>query len=69
VTGAKGYVLELEHVNSWAWGVSEANLVAGSVTTYTFQNLVPNTQYWVYIYDYNASGGSYGFVAFTTPKE
>jgi subtilase family serine protease len=74
-SGTSAYAIGVYHTDPYTGGTygpgqpfAEAYLAKAGVTSYTIKNLIPNTQYWIYVYAYNASGGSSTYVSFVTPK-
>jgi subtilase family serine protease len=57
-TGASGYAIGLYQYGYGAYYVTHAFLAGPTAKTHTFTGLTPNTAYWVYMWGYNASGGS-----------
>lgn len=75
-SGENAYAIGLYSFDPYTpgyWGSGQdfatAYLVEAGTTNYTITDLIPNTEYWVYVYPYNASGGSTTYVSFTTPKQ
>ncbi|MBV8275726.1 MAG: S8 family serine peptidase [Verrucomicrobia bacterium] len=74
-SGANAYLIGLYSSDPYTGGYygpgepfAYAFLVKADNTSYKIDHLVPNTQYWVYVYGYNASGSASSYVSFTTPK-
>jgi hypothetical protein len=65
-SGALGYAIGLYHAGT-LFNQTTAYVKRPPTTSLTFKNLNPSTSYNVFIWGFNASGGSpYGLVSFTT---
>ena len=68
-TGASGYAIGLYHSGSYGRNVANAFVEPPTATKLTFKGLTPNTPYTIYMWGYNASGGSpYAKTSFTTAQ-
>jgi subtilase family serine protease len=65
-SGTMGYVIALYTFGPY--NLMQSYLLPPDITSFTFKNMVPNTEYWIYAYGYNASGGTTTYVSFLTPK-
>jgi subtilase family serine protease len=65
-SGALGYGIALYHAGA-LYNTAIGYVAKGSATKYTFTGLTASTAYYVYMWGFNASGGSpYAFTDFTT---
>jgi subtilase family serine protease len=68
-SGTKGYVAALFLRDLEPYNLVQAYLLPPDVTALNFKNLTPNTQYYVQVFAYNASGDALNYVIFSTPKK
>jgi len=69
VTGASAYELAVAMPNPVIVGLATIQVYLTKNTTATAPHLLPNQEYYVFLWAYNASGGSQSNeIVFTTPK-